>query len=74
MTDKLSDSLHLYFEPDDKMGQRFVRQAKALEQQVERLSAEDALAAFRIMGPGDPEHERVRAALRKYCALAEEKA
>ncbi|KKN44383.1 hypothetical protein LCGC14_0693790 [marine sediment metagenome] len=37
MTDQLSDLLHLYFEPDDKMGQVFVREAKALEQRVDRL-------------------------------------
>ncbi|KKL22315.1 hypothetical protein LCGC14_2436640 [marine sediment metagenome] len=46
MSDKMSDSLHLYFEPDDKMGQRFVRRAKALEQRAwwHRMSNEDIAA------------------------------
>ena len=37
MNDKPSNLLHLYFEPDDKMGQRFVREAKALEQENKGL-------------------------------------
>ena len=48
MSNLLSNQLHLYFELDDKMGQGFVRRAKALEAKLQAMERDYVYVRARL--------------------------